>query len=88
VLVSALSGYLGAGRLIAAPAKLPDEPRRCLEDALRTVLGGRQLQSSARRAGRALSPAFGDELRRDVGDARRHVATILPVVNEARRRVR
>jgi tripartite-type tricarboxylate transporter receptor subunit TctC len=88
LLVNALSGYLGAGRLIAAPAKLPDESRLCLEDALRSVLGGRELQLSARRAGRALSPAFGDELRRDVREARRHIGSIVPVVDEARRRVR
>ena len=88
LLVDALAGYLGAGRLIAAPAKLPDETRLCLADALRSVLSGPELQASAQRAGRALSPAFGEELRRDVRNARTHVGTIVPVVNEARRRVR
>lgn len=88
LLVNALSHYIGAGRLIGAPARLPDETRRCLEDALRSVLTGRELQASAVRAGRTLSVAFAEELRRDVSEARRHVASIVPVVNEARSRVR
>lgn len=87
-LVNSLSHYLGAGRLIAAPAGLPDEPRRCLEAGLRSVLTGGPFQASAERAGRSLSVAFGEELHRDVRDARQGVASLVPVVNEARRRIR
>jgi tripartite-type tricarboxylate transporter receptor subunit TctC len=87
-LAETINQYLSAGRLIAAPAGLPDEMRRCLESGLQRVLPGRELLAAATRAGRTLSIAFGDELRRDVDSARAAVTLLQPVSADAQRRVR
>lgn len=88
MLADTIRQYLGAGRLFAAPARLPDELRRCFEDGLRTVLPGRELQAAATRAQRSLSIAFGDELRRDIAAAREAVRVLKPLSADAQRRVR
>lgn len=87
-LTDAISRYLGAGRLVAAPAKLPDEIRRCFEEGFRSALGASAFQASARRSGRSLSVAFGGEMHRDVGAGRLAATTLVPVVADARRRIR
>ena len=87
-LADTIRQYLSAGRLVAAPAKLPDGIRRCLESGLEPVLSSRELLATATRAGRSLSIAFGDELRRDIEAARAAVTRLQAVSADAQRRVR
>jgi tripartite-type tricarboxylate transporter receptor subunit TctC len=87
-LAETINQYLSAGRLIAAPAGLPDETKRCLDEGLRPVLSGSELRAAAARAGRSLSIAFGDDVRRDVAAARVAVTRLQPVSADAQRRVR
>ena len=87
-LATSIHQYLSAGRLVAAPAGLPDEIRRCLESGLRAVLTGGELRAASERAGRSLSIAFGEELHRDISAARAAAARLKPVSDDAQRRVR
>jgi tripartite-type tricarboxylate transporter receptor subunit TctC len=87
-LAEAIRTYLGVGRLIAAPAGLPDEIRRCLESALRAALTAPAFEAAAARAGRAIDVAFGDDVRSGLPAARAAAGLLLPLTAAAARRLR
>jgi tripartite-type tricarboxylate transporter receptor subunit TctC len=87
-LAEAIETYLEFGRILAAPARLPDPLRRCLEDGVQAALRDPGLDAAARRAGRTLDVANADQVRSAVGDARAAVARIRPIAAEAARRTR
>jgi tripartite-type tricarboxylate transporter receptor subunit TctC len=85
-LVAAIRDYLEFGRVIAAPAGLPDPLRRCLEDAVWTALRDPGLAAAAARAQRTLAALDAETTRNGVERTRAAVARILPIATRAARR--
>jgi hypothetical protein len=87
-LAHAVSTYVGFGRVIAAPAGLPDPLRSCLEQAVWAALQDPALAAAAARARRTLAIADAAQVRRDLAAARAAVMRIVPIAAEAARRAR
>lgn len=84
----AVSAFVGFGRLIGAPPRLPAALAQCLEDAVWNALSDPALTAAAERAQRTLAIASAVDTRREIGATRAAVSRIQPVATEAARRVR
>jgi len=79
---------ISVGRVLATPAGLPDALRDCMVGGLRQVLTSAELRRAGVRARRAFSPAFGDEISRDLAAAKEALPTLLSLAAEAAPHVR
>ena len=80
-----LAQVMGGGRIIVAPAGLPEGLGRCLADAVGDVLASAELRASTRRA---LDTASADAARADVALAVQAAPRLLPAVGAALARMR
>jgi len=81
--VAAVEALTGVGRLVAAPPRMEDPLRRCLEQAVAAALGSSSLERDARRAGRSLVPAPASQVRTRAEQARLAVPRFAGVVQKA-----
>ncbi len=84
----ALSVFLGAGRLAAAPRSLPPSLAACLATQLELALRQPDCLAAARLARLEIDSAGGEQAGADLVLAREAARRFLPLLEEARRRVR
>lgn len=87
-LAAAIEAYLEFGRVIAAPARLAEPLRRCLEEGTMAALRDPALGAAARRAGRTLDIADAARVRASIDATRAAISRIRPIALEAARRAR
>lgn len=87
-LAGQLVTFTSLGRLVVAPAGLPEELRGCLEAAVGSVLADPRFHASASRANRPLDVASATEVRRELSEASAAFTDLLRIVERAARRVR
>lgn len=83
-----LAALVDAGRLVVAPAALPDALRRCLDEAVGTVLRSPGLKAAADRAKLSIEPTGGTEALGDVRAAAQALAEFAPLVRATMERAR
>jgi len=84
----ALSLLLGAGRLAAAPRGLAPEMAACLEDQFALTLSDPECLAAAETANLIIDFAPADELRADLATAIAGAKRFIPLIDEAKRKVR
>ena len=80
-----LAMVMGGGRILVAPAGLPEAIGRCLADAVADVLSSPELKAST---SRTLDTASAEAARADVLLATQHAPRLLPAVGAALARMR
>ncbi len=81
----AIVSVIGGGRIVVAPAGLPDDIRTCLGRVMARVLTGAELRASSRRA---LDPSDAAAARADVEHAARLAPGLVPAVRVSLARLR
>jgi tripartite-type tricarboxylate transporter receptor subunit TctC len=80
---AALAALVGAGRLVVAPAGLPEELAGCLDAVFLRVLGSAEFAAAARRARLGVEPLDAGAARAQLADAVRALARFEPLVRAA-----
>lgn len=83
-----LSSIMAAGRIIVAPAHLPDELQRCISQALVESLSSPELQQAASLAGLSLAPAGAHETLADLRAGDEQLSGFEPLVRAAMEQAR
>lgn len=83
-----LAALVDAGRLVVAPGALPDHLRRCLEEAVGTVLRSSGVKDAAERARVSIEPTGGTEALGDIKAAAAALAEFAPLVRATMERAR
>lgn len=83
-----LSSIMAAGRIIVAPAHLPDQLQRCISQALAETLSSPELQQAASLAGLSLAPAGARETLADLRAGDEQLSGFEPLVHAAMQQAR
>jgi tripartite-type tricarboxylate transporter receptor subunit TctC len=79
---------MAAGRIIVAPAHLPDGLQQCISQALLETLSGPELQQAAALAGLSLAPAGPRETLADLRTGDEQLSGFEPLVRAAMQQAR
>jgi tripartite-type tricarboxylate transporter receptor subunit TctC len=83
-----LIGFIGVGRIIAAPAGLAADQAACMEKALLDALADPEFQAAAEKAKIDVDAGSAGEARREIREVEEGLDSFLPVIEEAIRKVR
>jgi tripartite-type tricarboxylate transporter receptor subunit TctC len=84
----ALVTFTSLGRLVVAPASIPEGLRRCLESAVGAALDDPDFRAAAASSNRPLTVAAAGEVRRDLDASSSALDDLLPIIERAARRAR
>jgi hypothetical protein len=83
-----LESLIGAGRLVVAPPRLPEDIFKCLEEGLHATLTDAQFQRQATKVQRTLDVARADEARTVLAEAASSASAFTAIVRQTIARMR